>query len=61
MTTTTGTTDTFGKWMRAVDVAVMRVIGLSIHDLADQPFRDWYEDGITPTQAARLALEDEGF
>ena len=51
----------FETWMQKVDSAVIRLAGVSVHDLADQFFYDWFEDGITPAQAARLALESEGF
>jgi hypothetical protein len=51
----------FDSWMAAVDRAVQARGGLSVHDLADQPFADWYEDGITPKQAATLTLQEEGF
>lgn len=51
----------FDAWMTRVDQAVTRKTGLSVHDLADQCFADWFEDGLTPAQAARLALADEGF
>ena len=46
------------QWMRALDRAVGQRVGVSVHDLSDQPFRDWYDDGITPAQAARLAIQD---
>lgn len=52
---------TFAQWMRAVDEAVYATAGVSVHDLADQPFRDWYEDGLTPQEAAEETLIDEGF
>lgn len=52
---------TFESWMAGVDKAVLKKAFVSVHDLADMPFRDWYEDGITPSQAARLTLAEEGF
>jgi hypothetical protein len=52
---------TFEQWMQKVDSAVIRQTGVSVHDLADQCFHDWFDDGITPVQAARLTLENEGF
>jgi hypothetical protein len=55
------TTTAFETWMDKVDAVVVRTVGLSIHDLADQPFYDWFVDGITPAQAARMALADEGW
>ncbi len=52
---------TFTEWMAELDLRCGRKVGLSIRDLADQPFSDWYEDGITPAQALRLTLAEEGF
>lgn len=52
------TTDTFENWMRRVDAVVTARAGVSVHDLPDMSFRDWYDEGITPGQAARLVLED---
>jgi hypothetical protein len=46
----------FALWMALVDHRVMRRVGLSVLDLSDQPFTDWYEDGITPAQAAELTV-----
>jgi hypothetical protein len=51
----------FDVWMKKVDKAVIARSGVSIHDLADQPFADWFEDGISPSQAAKLSLESEGW
>lgn len=52
---------TFQQWMRAVDSEVYALAGVSVHDLADQTFRDWYDDEIEPSEAAEMALENEGF
>lgn len=52
---------TFKQWMAQVNREVSRIAGLSVYDLADQPFRDWYEDGLTPAEAAEETLMDEGF
>lgn len=46
----------FDAWMELVDRAVQKRTGLSIHDLEDQPFADWYEDGISPDAAARRTV-----
>lgn len=53
--------ETFNQWMRAVDMEVESVAGVSVHDLADQPFYDWYDSGMTPEEAARETLIEEGF
>lgn len=51
----------FQAWMRAVDSAVQAEVGLSVHDLADANFRDWYEDGVSPSEAAVDVLADNGW
>jgi len=52
---------TFEEWMGCVDVEIGRIVGLSSMDLADQPFRDWYDDNITPHEAAVRTLKYEGY
>ena len=51
----------FDDWMNQVDSEVSRRAGLSIHDLADQPFRDMYDSGRSAKSVASKALKDEGF
>lgn len=51
----------FKKWMNAVDVAVGGRAFVSAYDLPDQPYRDWFEDGMSPDEAAVAALEEAGF
>ena len=51
----------FEQWLAAVDQAVFGLAFCSVHDLSDQPFRDWFEDEVTPQEAAELALADNGF
>ena len=46
---------TFDAWMAAVDAACWKRYGLSVHDLADCPFADWYDDDMSPSTAAREA------
>ncbi len=52
---------TFEQYMRRVDGILASVCGLSYMDLADQPWRYWYEDEIPPREAAEMCLEDNGF
>lgn len=54
-------TKTFDEWMRQVDQELNRICGLSSLDLADQPYYDWYEDGVKSGRAAARALADNGF
>ena len=51
----------FQQWMQQVDRALNAKCGLSHNDLADQCWRDWYEDEMSAEEAAYLCLEDEGF
>lgn len=46
----------FESWMQEVDNAVSRRTGMSVHDLPDVPFRDWYDDGTSPRSAAARAI-----
>lgn len=49
---------TFEQWMVAVDKAVLKSLGISVHDFPDCPFKDWYAAGVTPTDAARIATRE---
>ena len=48
-------------WIAEIDKLVLARYGFSVHDLPDQPFSDWYEDGITPEQCIALIDDFEGF
>ena len=52
-----GDNPTFEQWMARVDRVILTSIGISIHDLPDCPFRDWYDDRLRPVRAAARALE----
>lgn len=47
---------TFESWLDAVN-QVLDVIGLSIDDLPDCPYHDWFEDGMTAKRAAKEAIK----
>ena len=49
---------TFEKWMEKLDMLCDRVTGMSIHDLPDQCYMDWYEDGLSTKQALKLVLSE---
>lgn len=51
----------FNQWMAEVDRVLLKRSGFTSDCLADQTYADWYEDGITPAEAAELTLADEGF
>lgn len=53
---------TYEEWMAQVDSAVgAMAFGLSVHDLPDFLSRDMFDDGATPEEAAREALEGADF
>ena len=51
----------FRAWWRKVDGNVMSVAGVSILDLPDAPYRDWFDDGLKPSEAAELVLMEAGW
>lgn len=48
---------TFEEWMQKIDKLYQRKLGVSVHDMPDEPWRDFYEDGITPEEIMELAVE----
>ena len=48
----------FQAWMAEVDRMVIVLSDVSAHDLPDCAFRDWFDDGMPPKEAAEMALED---
>ena len=51
----------FEAWMKKVDQRLARVCTLTSQDLADQPYYEWFLDGLEPEEAAEETLTDEGF
>lgn len=51
----------FNNWLDEVDRVIGKKVGLSYLDLPDQTWRDWFDDEMTPEEAADLALEDAGY
>lgn len=54
---------TFDEWMEEVNEEVSKALGLGLdaYDLTDQPYYDWWEDGVRPKTAAKRALRDNGW
>ena len=52
---------TFEQWMRKVDQCLIAVCGLTHYDLPDCCWRDWYDDGASPTEAAKDCLDASGY
>jgi hypothetical protein len=49
------------NYIARIDRVVSATTGLSVHDLPDVPFYDWYEDEVSPKEAATMVLEEAGF
>jgi hypothetical protein len=47
----------FNEWMAVLDSHVWTKMGVSVHDLPDMSFRDWFDEGISPEQAVLLVAE----
>ena len=47
----------FEEWLRRVDEQIEAACYLSYQDLPDCPYRDWYEDGVSPRAAAKRAIK----
>lgn len=50
---------TFEAWMDAVDRHLVSQIGLTHQCLTDMTWRDWYDDDLSPAEAAGLAIDTE--
>ena len=51
----------FEMWLTEVDQVVEDRVGMSVHDLPDCPFRDWYDDGMKAATAAGKAIKNAKF
>ena len=51
----------FKQWMAEANGHVVKMAGVSIYELPDCTFRDWFDDGLSPQEAADQALEEAGF
>jgi hypothetical protein len=52
----TRTSMTFAQWLACVDHWLLARTGMVSADLPDCCYRDWFEDGVTPRQAASRAI-----
>lgn len=49
---------TFEQWYKACDGIVSRKLGVGVDDLPDACWRDYYDDGMSPSEAIECAAED---
>jgi hypothetical protein len=55
---TSYTAASFDSWMARVDEAIVRRVGVCSSDLPDFTYRDLYDQGVTPEEAADAAIEN---
>ena len=57
-----GETTRFDKWLKECDKVVSRKLGgIGLHDLPDAAWRDYFEDGLSPMDAADCAYDDQWY
>jgi hypothetical protein len=49
----------FEAWMAKVDSYCWALVGCSASDMSDMGYRNWFEEGMSPKQAARKAIRCE--
>lgn len=47
---------TFEEWMAQVDALFTKRFGLGASDFADAPWRDFFDDELSPSEAFSVAL-----
>lgn len=52
--------DAFQKWFYKANIECMRLTSLDLNDLPDVSYRDMFEDGLSPKEAAEAAIEEAG-
>ena len=51
--------DRFEAWLKELDEICFDELGLSYKDLADQPYKTWFENGFSPEDAYYKLTENE--
>lgn len=51
----------FEEWMSRVNIVIESTVALDSRDMIDQPYHDWYDEGMPPLDAAMSALENCGW
>lgn len=51
---------TFEEWMAVIDGLLSKKLGVESSDLPDLPYRDWHDDGLSPSRAASRAARSAG-
>lgn len=50
-------TSTFEQWKARINRLTVRFVGVTVDDLPDCPYYEWYRERVRPTHAANQALE----
>lgn len=53
-----GGDEKFAAWLKKVDSAISRTVGLNLLDLPDFPYRDEFDAGADPREVAARVLEE---
>lgn len=48
----------YAAWFKEVNAVVAARVGLSVYDLPDCPFMDWYAAGVSAKSAAARAIKN---
>ena len=51
----------FEEWMEMVNSILAVDAEIDSRDLPDQPYRDWFDQGMLPSEGAQKALSESGF
>jgi hypothetical protein len=49
---------TFEAWLALIDAKLVRSIGMDHQCLPDMPWRDWFDDNMSATEAAQFAIDE---
>lgn len=47
----------FGQWLDKVDELIKKALNVSLHDLPDFNYRDWYDTKVKPATAAKRVVK----
>ena len=47
----------FNSWMKSINTILLNKTGFEISDLPDEPFRDFYDDGLLPIEVVNIMVD----
>ena len=51
----------YEEWLKQVNQVLYLTFGLDTDCMPDQPWRDWYDNKLSPMTAVKRALKNEGY